>query len=356
MRKTVIVVVAAAALCGLAGLAFYFGVRPASEEPEVETEVAVRVAQITRATLHEYVTAYGVVEPAPPGATPGGSARINPAVPGIVTVVTCAEGQSVRRGTVLFQLDSRLADASADKARSAVRVAEATLERQQKLIQAGGTSRKALLEAEQALASARSDLSGAQTQQALLRVEAPIAGIVAHIGARLGEAVDMNTTLAELVDPDRLVVNATVPSAELAAVRVGQAAEVVADTSATPMPAVIEFVSPQIEARTGAAVVRAAPRAREGLRPGQLVALRIVTAEHKERLVVPVESVVKDREGATVIALVRDGRALHKAVETGMRDGDLIEIRAEGLTAGMSIVTEGAYGLPKETKVRVLNP
>jgi len=43
-------------------------------------------------------------------------------------------------------------------------------------------------------------------------------------------------------------------------------------------------------------------------------------------------------------------------VKTGLRDGTLVEIEGDGLSEGQSVVTVGAYGLPKETKVRVLNP
>ncbi len=356
MRRAGITFAAAAVLCGLAGLVFYVETRPAAEESEVETEVAVRVGQITQVTLHEYVRAYGLVEPAPPGASAGGSARVNPGAPGLVRVVACTEGQRVVKGTLLFQLDSRLADAAADRALSAVKVAEAALERQKTLIKAEGTSQKALLEAELAVATASSELATARTQQAFLRVEAPLAGTIARINVRAGEAVDPSTTLAELVDPERLIVNATVPGAELAGVRVGQAGEITTDAALTPLRARIEFVSPQIDPKTGAALVRAAPLSPGGLRPGQFVVLRIVTAEHKGRLAVPIESIVKNSAGTTVVALVHDGHAFEKSVETGIRDDDLIEVRAEGLAAGMPVVTEGAYGLPNETKVRVLEP
>jgi len=63
---------------------------------------------------------------------------------------------------------------------------------------------------------------------------------------------------------------------------------------------------------------------------------------------------VKDAEGVTVIALVQNDKAVQKPVKTGLRDGGLVEVEADGLQADMTVVTEGAYALPKETKVRVL--
>jgi membrane fusion protein, multidrug efflux system len=355
MKRALIVVSVILALAALAGWAWLRRSVGSDQEAEIETDVAVRVGKITRATLREYVTAYGVVEPEPSGARPAASARITSSVAGLIRSVRCAEGQYVREGTVLFQLDSRLADLASDKAQQAVTAAQTTLERQQKLIQADGTSQKALLEAEQALANARGDLASARVEQTRLRVEAPFGGVLAHIDVRPGESVDPSTTLAELVDTARLVVGAGVPSAELAALRVGQRVELSTDPpAAAALTSVVSFISPQVDIKTGTALVRAALPERCALRPGQLVTLRIVTAERKDRLAAPVESLVKDDQGATVIALVKEGRAVQTPVRAGLRDGDLVEVEAEGLQAGMSVVTDGSYALPKETKIRVL--
>jgi hypothetical protein len=51
--------------------------------------------------------------------------------------------------------------------------------------------------------------------------------------------------------------------------------------------------------------------------------------------------------------VVEGDRAAQKPVKTGLRDGNLVEVEAEGLKEGDTIVTVGAYGLPKETKVKI---
>jgi membrane fusion protein (multidrug efflux system) len=335
MKKPAIITIIVVVVLGLAWRVWFKPATPEAEETKPATEVPVQVAKIIRTTLHGYVTAFGSIEPEPTA-----SARIGAAVPGIVTEVKCAVGQSVEKGAVLFQLDSRTADVT-------VATAEQLLERQQKLMQVEGTSQKALQEAGQQLAAARA-------QQSLLRVVSPLAGIVTSVNVRSGGAVDLTTVLAEVLDPERLVVSANVPSSELATVQVGQAVEVRRNDAAKPVGATVNFVSPQVDAKTGTAVVRASLPVDSGLRAGQFVTLRIVSEEHPDCLAVPVEGLVQNEEGATVISIVENDQARQKQVEAGLREGELVEVKADGLMEGMTVVTVGAYGLPKETKVRVV--
>jgi membrane fusion protein (multidrug efflux system) len=354
--RPIVALVALAILGGLAGVVWWQGGRDETEEAEIATEVAVHVGTVARQTLRAWVTAYGVVEPEPPGLRPTAGSRVSPATPGVVTAVLCTEGQVVRKGQILFQLDHRAADVAAEKARRALDYARTTLERQHKLIDVEGTSRRQLLGAEQAFAAAEADLKTAETQQELLRVLSPTAGTVARVEVKAGDGVDLTTTLAEIVDLDRLVVSAGVPSAELGPLRVGQPAEIEGEGTAAPLAGVVASIRPEVDERTGTALVRVSVPAGSGLRPGQLVAVRIVSEERRDLLTVPVDSVVRDAGGRTVIALVKDGRAVQTPVEAGLRDGGRVEVEGEGLEEGLTVVTDGAYALPPETGVRVLGP
>jgi membrane fusion protein (multidrug efflux system) len=330
--------------CLMAGLAL------AEEEATTETEVAVQVAKIRRATLRRAVTAYGNIEPEPLA-----SARLAPAVPGIVAEVNAVEGQQVEKGAVIFRLDSRAADAAVAKAQLAIDFAQKNADRQNKLIAAEGTSEKLVLEAQQALAAARTELATAKVQQSLLRGDAPIAGTLVQLNARPGEAADATTTLAEIIDLERLVANVRVPQADAVALRVGQKnAEVLTSRDATGIETNVIFIGSQVDPATGTVLARLAVPKTAGLRPGQFVQARLFSEELKDRLAVPVASVVTDPEEGSVIAIVEAGKATRRKVKTGLRDGDLIEVEGEGVVEGQNVVTVGAYGLPKETKVRVV--
>jgi membrane fusion protein (multidrug efflux system) len=291
------------------------------------------------------------------------------------------EGQRVNKGAVLFRLDTRAADAAVakasqtvekarqaiEKAKQVLKFAELNLDRQQRLVKVEGTSQKLLQDAEAQVAAARAELgvanaelaaanaevATAETQRALLTVTAPFAGTLTRVQLKPGETVELNTVLAELVDLDRLVVSANVPAAELAALKTGQKAELLSgDIKAAGS---LVFISPEMDAKTGTALVRVSVPVNAGLRPGQFVRIRIITEEHAGRLAVLREAVYTDHDGQSTLSIVEGDVAKQISVKAGLRDGDLVEVEGEGVTEGATVVTLGSYALPKETKIRILN-
>lgn len=314
--------------------------------------MAVQTGKIVKTTLHRYVSAYGTVEPEPAtGGKPAASSKIAAPMTGILTQIRCEEGQQVKKGDLLFELDTRSADALIAKAEVAVEFAQKNFARKQLLNASDNISRKLYDEAEQLLQTARKDLLNAKTQKDLLQIKAPLSGTVAAIHFKVGEAVSLNTIVAELLDLERLDIAIHVPSREAAMLRVGQAVEIGADLPVQQGKLI--FIGPQVDPLTDTVLVRAALNKDSGLRSGQFVKVRIVVEALAESLTVPVESVAT-RDGARVIAVVDGDSAKHRVIKLGLRDGNLVEISGEGLQEGMAVVTQGVYGLPPETRIRVL--
>ena len=338
MKKTVFIIVLLAAAAGLAWLVWFKPAKAEEAEKKPETEVPVQVGKLKRVTLHGYVTAYGTIEPEPAGERPAASTRVVAAVAGVVAQVKCVEGQRVEKGAVLFELDPRAVDVAVD-------FAEKTLERQRKLVQIESTSQKALQEAEQQLAAARA-------QRALLQVQAPLAGTVVRVNVKPGEAADLTTPLAEVIDLDRLVVKTGIPASQAGELKPGQEIQVLSQPAVT---ATLSFISPAVDTNNGTVLAWAALPAGSGLRPGQFVPLRIVTEVQTNCLAAPQESVVTDIHDHSIIALVNGDEAAQTPVQTGLRENGWVEVKGSGLKEGDSVVTVGAYGLPEKTKIRVVN-
>jgi len=315
-------------------------------------EVTVHVGKITRATLHRYVVAFGRVEPAPsgPGVAPA-RAIIGAPVSGLLARVRCSEGQKVAEGAILFELDNREAEAAVARARTTLDYAEKTLERRRELLAAGGASRRAVQDAEQQRDAAANELAVVETQLDLLRITSPISGTVVRIDAALGQPVEPNTVLAEVIDLDRLVVQARVPSVEVRHLEIGQRIELADDGS--PLGRLV-FVGNDIDPASDSVDVRASVPAGSEMRPGQFVEIRVVTDERPDCVAVPTQSVVSRAGEGTWIVLVEGGTAVRQPVATGLREGGLVEITGQGLEEGAVIVTDDAYALPAEVKVRVV--
>ena len=324
------------------------------EEEAAAADMAVHVGAVTRATLHRFVTAYGSVmpEPAAPGRAPADAEVASP-VAGIVAHVDCVEGQRVAKGAVLFRLDSRLAEVALEKARKSLAFAEANFERQKKLLPVEGTSQKAFQEAEQQQNGARADLTAAQTDLALLQIQAPLDGTVVQVNSEPGEAVELNTVMAKVIDLGRLVAAVNVPSSEAAQLKTGQTAQLGTGSAG----GAVVYIGSQVDDKTGTVPVRISIPSSAGFHPGQFLSVRIITEERRDCLAVPEKAAVADTVGADtgVIVLVEGGKAVRKAVTLGLREGGWVEIAGEGLREGLIIVTDDAYAVPAEpTKIHII--
>jgi membrane fusion protein (multidrug efflux system) len=320
---------------------------------ETLTDVAVHVGKIIRTTLHRYVTGYGSVEPEPAAdGKPPAAASIAAPVSGLLVQINCIEGSHVSQGDTLFRLDSRVAEVAVLKAQKELQFAEQTFERQKNLLTADGTSQKSFQEAEQQLNAARSGLSAAQTQLALLQITSPLTGTLVRLNATLGQSVDSNTVLAEVVDMNRLVAAARIPSREASLLKPGQRVEL--GTGGKDI-GTLSFVGKDIDSMTDTVLVRASLPVQAGFRPGQFLNIRIICEEHRDCLAVPEESLVSSEAEGSWLMAVRGDKAIRQPVSEGFRERGLVEVKGEGLAEGMVIVTTDAYSLPPETKIHIVS-
>ena len=301
-----------------------------SSDENVPTIVSVQVGALTNVTLRRYISGYGTIVGAPPLANqPAASASLAAPTAGIVAKINVIAGQHVKKGDILMDLNS--ATATCD-------YAKAELARQRKLFAEQNTSLK--------------NVEDASAQLASLQVVAPLSGTVTAVNVRPGEAVDTTTTVAEVIDLDRLALSVKIPSAQAGQLKVGQETQIASDP---PVTAALSFVSSTVDPSDGTVSAWASLPPDSGLRPGEFVQFKIVTETRTNCLAAPAESVVTDESGVSSIWLVNDDEATQTSVQTGLRNEDWVEIKGSQLKAGDTVVTVGAYGLPEKTQIKILN-
>ena len=331
--KPIALIVAGALTIGVGAYALleWRGIDSRAEEARAPASlISVQVGTLRRMTVHRYVTGFGLIEPEPATSRrPAAGAAIAAPVTGVVTRVKVVAGQNVRRGQLLMDLNS----AAMTETYAAQEAA-----RQRNLYAAHNTSLKALQEAE--------------AQLALLRVTAPLSGTVVRLNVEPGTAVSASTVLAEIMDLHRLVVQADIPQAEAAELALGQPLKVL---GTPPITTQLGYISSTVNKSDGAVTTWAPLPPASGLRPGQYVRIRIVAATHRNSLVAPTAGVVRGIGGHGVLWIVRGNEAIRRPVKTGLRERGWIEVSGQDLKSGTPVVTVGAFGLPRRTRIRIVD-
>lgn len=304
---------------------------------------------------------------------------------GTVSEVYVTEWVRVRKGQPLAKVDTRegevtlkrahasveLARASALEAEAAARRADREYERAVKLKEAGLVTQQALDDAatqkeaaaartaaaRAQVAAAGEDVRQAETRVSKSVIRAPFDGVVAARLVNVGEVVgEMQKVVFRVVDNRLLDLTVTVPSADMAAVRVGQA--VAFATDAVPgktFTGKVKFINPAVsEADRSVKLIAEVRNVPEVLRGGLFVKGRIETARRRGVVLVPRASLLSwDVAGKTGdLFVAEDNVARRRAVRTGSVSGDRVEI-ASGVAAGELVVTRGAFNVKDGDRIGV---
>ncbi len=297
------------------------------------------------------------------------SAVVKAKVAAEVREITVREGDAVRAGQVLGRLDTtetsarlRQAQEQAASARAQLDIAERTLVNNRALVDQGFISQTALDTSVSNAAAARANLQAAMAAVDLARkamddtvLRAPIAGLVSQRLVQPGERVGIDARMVEIVDLSRIELEAALAPEDVAALRIGAAAELKVDGIVAPVKARVARINPSTQPGTRVMVyldLQRHPALRQGLFANGSVELDRVTA-----LAVPQSSVRVDQSRPYVLALEAD-RIVQREVELGMAGRGaagreaLVSLQA-GVAEGATVLA-GSIGVVRDgTPVRL---
>ena len=271
---------------------------------------------------------------------------------GRITALNFKEGQPVRLGQVLVQLDDSVARAELEQARANQKLGKAKFDRAVELKQRNFISGQAQDEAENAMRVADATVSLADAKLAKLTIKAPFSGTVGLRTASTGDYVKDGQDIVNLEKTDPIKVDFKVPEIFQSKIAVGQALSVALD--ALPGQAFtgkVVAVNPQLDTAGRALVLRAQMDNRTGvLKPGMFARVRLTLADTGETVVVPEQAVAMQGEDQIMFKVI-DGRAMRTKVEVGQRRDGKVEI-VEGVSASDTIVVAGWQRLRDGSAVR----
>ena len=280
--------------------------------------------------------------------------RIHSQEEGRVTRLEVFEGDRVEAGQDLVTLDRTLLQAELDKTRATREQKRLDLARLEGLLKRNAVSEDEIAQARTALAVAKAEERLLETRLAYTRIQAPFAGIVTQRLVEPGDFVAKDRHLLTLADPDSLVAEVFVSELILPLVQVGDTAQVRIDAlgDARFRARVLRIHPTLAEASRQAIVELALDPIPAGARAGQFVRATLDTAA-VERLLVPFPALRRDRAGEFVWLVNAEGKASRRAVRSGLRFADRVEI-LEGLEPGGRVITRGFLGLAEGKAVKVV--
>lgn len=311
--------------------------------------VGARTAVAAARPFTETVQAIGAVVQ-----RPGHYAAMAAPAPTRVARIFVTLGQHVRTGDPLVAFEPQAFDAALQSAGAALTAAQQAYDREQRLAAEGITPRKNVEQAAAALAQARVAQVTAQRDQQLSTLRSPIDGVVTVMDAVLGAPADMAQTLVEVTDPNALDLMLQLSAADAAHVRAGQPVAVVAGQSLagdTLGMGTVADVGVELDSATRTVPVRVVlARPARALRVGETVMGSIVVGRSPSAIAIPAEALVPEGERYHVFVVDSAGIAHARGVTVGARTEAYVEI-VNGLRAGETVVTYGAYGVTDSAKI-----
>ena len=352
LRGTSIALLAVALAAGLgackrgADAAGKDGKDPTSSEQD--DSVPVEVAAVANRTMVASYTGTAALDPR-------AEAEVAAKASGIALRVMAQEGQSVRAGQPLVQLDRDRARLQVAQAQSQVSKLEANYQRSVQLAAQKMVSANDVDQLRFDLANARSSLNMARLELAYGTVTAPISGQVVFVAVKPGNFVQINSTVMKLMDNSRLEAILNVPERDIALLRKGQ--KVAMQVDAVPgerFEGAIDRIAPMVDPASGTFRVFCAFNGNGVLQPGMFGRMSIEYDQRADVPTIPRVALLDDGSDPAVY-VVRAGKAARVPVKLGYADGEFVEVR-EGLKLGEQVVTAGKTALREGSSVQVIQP
>ena len=284
------------------------------------------------------------------------SVTLTAAATQLVQRIHFTDGQSVKRGALLVELQDSEQDAGLAQSEARLVQAQKAFERYKALNDKGYASRAILEQNQAALTSAQADVNAAKARQNDRNIRAPFAGVVGLSDVAPGALVNPGAPIVTLDDLSSVRVDFQIPERFLAQVHDGL--PITAKVDAFPGEVIhgrISKIDTRVDERTRAITARAEfPNSDRRLKPGMMVRVGIAQGR-RDTLAAPETSVSVQGNSAFVFVIKQQGQrtmAEQRPVLTGIRQDGMVEI-TDGVTAGERVVADGLNKIQPGMTVRV---
>jgi multidrug efflux system membrane fusion protein len=317
------------------------------------------------------------------------TATIRSQVTGLLLSVNFQEGQSVKKGELLAQIDPRMYQAQLDQAQATLerdqahlKNAQLNLQRYAELAKADSVARQQVdnqqAAVDQLIAQIKSDqaaLDNARTQLSYTSLAAPFDGVAGisllDVGNIIHATSSSATAQSSVNDGNALVVITQIqPISVIFTLAAANIPEIQAAMASGPLQTSafsqddkkrldvghLIALNNQADPSSGTVQLKAVfPNQQRELWPGTFVNVRLVTSTLHDELTVPLDAIQQGPQGTFVFVVGEDSRATVRQVSIRQTFGAQALIE-KGLSAGETVVVRGQYRLSSGTPVALADP
>ncbi|MGA1875654.1 MAG: efflux RND transporter periplasmic adaptor subunit [bacterium] len=366
-------------LCGfyvsLSGCQKATPAKPLSGKSKTEAAIPVRITPVEKATFSVSLSATGSIYPIK-------EAVIGPRISGFIQKIYVDEGDEVRAGDKLLQLDTTNLTLALNQAAASVKVAEANLRQarthldntkkewdrmvklyekqvisQEKFDQIDNSYTMAQSQVETAVAQVNQARESHRTSAQQLKdatLLAPFPGIIVKRTAHEGEMANSGQEVFHLMNTSQVKVEGELPEQDLALVKEGTSVNIKLDAYPDlSFQGRVDLVGPTVDFVTRTFRIRIiADNPDRQIKPGMFARLELCP-EQEYGLSIPAETIIKDSVGTAFVFVADKGIAARRMIAVGRRNGPLVEV-LQGLSEGEKIVVAGQDKLKDGQKVEVV--
>jgi RND family efflux transporter MFP subunit len=317
-------------------------INPEGSKAEVKS-VSVEVTPATECVFNHYIKVQGTVDG-------DENIAVSPQMPGIVTAVYVKDGQQVKKGQVMAELDAQVMKQSIEEVNTQLALANSIFEKQSALWEKKIGSEVQYLQAKAGKESLENRLSTMKEQLKLAKVVSPISGTVESNPLRVGQMASpgMPTSTIRVINMSVAKITADVSEAYATRIKNGNAVMVSFPDQGKEIESKLNFTSRFIDPTNRTFKVECKVSSKEvELRANMIAYIKIKDYTNEKAFCMPVNYVQTNQNGKFVFVAKQNGNnwiAEAKMVKTGMDYDGTIEI-LEGITAGEKIITSGFQNL-----------
>jgi len=286
-----------------------------------------------------------------------GNARANESVDvssktsNVVTAVMFRDGERVKRGQVLVQLDDAQVRADVAAAEAAVAESERLYNRSRELMATEALSKAQFDQLEATLKANRARLAAAQARLEDTVIRAPFSGRVGLRRVSIGTLISPGDVITTLDDTSVIKLDFSVPENFLASLREGLSVRATAPAfPGRTFAGKVASIDSRVDVNTRSVTVRALLSNEDGaLRPGMFLNVTLANDE-RQALMIPEQALTPEAERQYVF-VVDDGKAARREVRIGGRRPGSVEVLA-GLNVGEHVIVEGTQKVRDGAPVR----